>query len=85
VAPAPAPQDWPRCIEQPELPPGYQWVCLRRCAAHDGRLEWWCMVRFTMSNGKLRALAIFPVFFSSPERAVASAVRHVVEHAGRRA
>ena len=74
---------WFADFDEPLLPDGYQWECLRPAYGKkmvNGEHPWWVRVSWTMRNGKNRILKMTEEFFDTPQAAVEYAIREAIKH-----
>lgn len=80
-------KDWPDGIDKPDLPQGYEWVCLGQALGirrDNGEHPWWVRLCWATKDGKRRMLKLAGEYFDTPEQALRHAVRRAEEHSGRR-
>lgn len=76
-------EDWPASVPKPQLPKGYEWVCLRRAFGLQqpgGEHPWWIRLCWTMRSGKKRMLKTGEKFFATPQEAIDFAIVEAVRH-----
>lgn len=76
--------DWPSEIARPELPSGYEWVCLRQALGVEtasGDHPWYVRVRWTTRNGRRRFVRGVDGHFETPQEAISQALIAVGLHA----
>jgi hypothetical protein len=79
--------DWPPGLTKPDLPLGYEWVCLRPALGmrnEDGVTHpWWIRLYWTMPSRRKRYIDM-PDYYSKPEEAIQAAVEVAFSHARKR-
>lgn len=79
--------EWPENITKPELPFGYEWVCLREALGvknQDGTHPWYARISWKMNNGKNRMLNLAGKYFETLQEALDNAVQNAFDHAKKR-
>ncbi len=78
--------NWPLDVDKPQLPEGYEWVCLRpalgvKQSDPANPHPWWIRVKWTTANGQRRFLrGLKEEHFATPQDAIDAAMKIARKH-----